>query len=155
MAFMKLKCRIYEIFCVLIIVVLSLNSTMVVASNKISAKNKAEIINGQYLLSKIEIDLSKLNLNTEQKNKIIAQRIKNKDQMKVLRGNLKSQKENVKKLLFDPNANNAQINLAFSDLLKIKNQMEGLILADFLSIRDILTANQKNQLNKQLSQITK
>ncbi len=155
MAFMKLKCRIYEIFCVLIIVVLSLNSTMVVASNKISAKNKAEIINGQYLLSKIEIDLSKLNLNTEQKNKIIAQRIKNKDQMKVLRGNLKFQKENVKKLLFDPNANNAQINLAFSDLLKIKNQMEGLILADFLSIRDILTANQKNQLNKQLSQITK
>ncbi len=152
---MKLKCRIYEIFCVLIIVVLSLNSTMVVASNKISAKNKAEIINGQYLLSKIEIDLSKLNLNTEQKNKIIAQRIKNKDQMKVLRGNLKFQKENVKKLLFDPNANNAQINLAFSDLLKIKNQMEGLILADFLSIRDILTANQKNQLNKQLSQITK
>lgn len=92
------------------------------------------------------INLQKLGLSEDQKQKIRAMRSKNSDRARDLRQVLKEKRTSMRDLMFDPNASEAQIRAMRRELRKMQDQMEDLQIDDFLSMRSILTPEQRKRL---------
>jgi Spy/CpxP family protein refolding chaperone len=94
----------------------------------------------------LPLDLSSLNLTAEQKQTIQQLRGQSADKARVLRQKIKSQRQEMKNLMFDPEASDATIRAKQKELRKLHEQMEEAMLNDFLSVKAVLTPEQKKKL---------
>lgn len=92
------------------------------------------------------LNLAALNLTEEQKNKIKTSRTQSQAKAKELQGSLRTKRMEMRDMLFDPDASVKQIKAKHEEVRKIQEQVEGLMIDDFLSIRSVLTAEQKKKL---------
>lgn len=92
------------------------------------------------------LDFSQLGLTDEQKSKIKAMRAKTQGKAKDLQQTIRDKRLEMRDLLFDPNATEPQIRAKKSELRQIQDQAENLMIDDFLGIRAVLTAEQKQKL---------
>ncbi len=153
MVFMRLNFNVFirnKGFYQLLILIWSLNSLVnfAFAAKRNSTNN--DVLSGHYLLSRMQIDLGKLNLSPEQKATIIKCREMNLQQMLVLKKNYTEQKAKIKHDMFSITASNENIKSDFKDLINTKNQMDNLILLDFLNVRQVLNKSQKLALAKNM-----
>ena len=139
--------RFRQLFIIIWALISLTNFTFAAKSN--SANN--DVLSGHYLLSRMQIDLSKLNLSAEQKATIVKSREMNLPQMLILKKNYKLQKAKIKHDMFSVTATNENIKSDFNDLINIKNQMDNLILLDFLNVRQVLNQLQKQALAKNMN----
>lgn len=93
-----------------------------------------------------QLDLTPLGLNDDQKEKIKAMREQTKLKVKDIRKDLLTKQEEMRKLMFNPDASEAQIRAAASQARKLQGQMDDANMNDLLSIRGMLTPDQKKKL---------
>ena len=93
-----------------------------------------------------QLDLTRLGLTEEQKQKIQTMRQQTKAKAKDLRKDLMQRQLDLRNLAFSPTASDAQIRAARKELRKIQDQMDDLNLNDFLQIRGVLTSEQRQHL---------
>lgn len=92
------------------------------------------------------INLQKLGLSEEQKQKIRQLRSKNSDKARELRESLKGARLQMRQLMFDPDATEAQIRAKRKQLRQMQDQMEDMQIEDFLSMRSVLSPEQRKRL---------
>jgi Spy/CpxP family protein refolding chaperone len=89
------------------------------------------------------LDLTPLNLTTEQKDKIQSMRKESSQKSRKLRASLESKRAEMRELMFDPKATNKQILKVRDEARKLHEQADNLMVQDFLAIRELLTPEQK------------
>ncbi len=92
------------------------------------------------------LNLTALNLTEDQKNKIKTMRTQAQTKAKDLQNSLRTKRMEMRDMLFDPDASVKQIKAKHEEVRKIQEQVEGLMIDDFLSIRSVLTPEQKKKL---------
>lgn len=92
------------------------------------------------------LNLSALDLSEEQKSKIKTLRTQAQTKAKDLQNSLRAKRMEMRDMLFDPDASVKQIKAKHEEVRKIQEQVEGLMIDDFLSIRSVLTPEQKKKL---------
>jgi len=92
------------------------------------------------------LDLTPLALNDEQKSRVKQMRQQTRLKIKDLRASMQEKQLNLRKLMFDPDASEAQIREARSQLHKVQDQMDETNMNDLLSIRAMLTPEQRKRL---------
>lgn len=92
------------------------------------------------------LDLSALNLTEEQKAKIQQLRKGTAMRAREVRRKLFSGGQELRDMMFDPAASDEQIRAKGRELRKLRDQAEDMKLDDFLSIRGVLTAEQRKRL---------
>lgn len=92
------------------------------------------------------LDLTPLGLSDEQKDRIRQIRSQSAVQARELRRVLKLKRAAMKDLMFDPNASDAQIKARRQELRRLQDQLEDVILSDFLALRGVLTPEQRSRL---------
>jgi Spy/CpxP family protein refolding chaperone len=92
------------------------------------------------------LDLTPLSLSDEQKEKIKAMREQTRGRIKELRKGVNDKQNEMKALLFNPDASESQIRAARASLRKLQDQMDETNMNDLLSIRAMLTPEQKKRL---------
>ena len=92
------------------------------------------------------LDLTPLGLTEPQKTKIQAMREQTKLKLRDLKKGLSEKQTNMRNLMFSPDASEAQIRSARRDLRTLQDQMDETNLNDLLSIRSLLTPDQKKKL---------
>jgi Spy/CpxP family protein refolding chaperone len=97
-------------------------------------------------MNRSPLDLSHLNLTDEQKARITEQRSKSKGQAKEIQQVIKSKRMEMRDMMFDPACSAEQIRAKRSELRKVQDQAEMIMLKDFLSLRAVLTAEQLRRL---------
>lgn len=97
-------------------------------------------------MNRSPLDLSQLNLTDEQKARITEQRSKSKGQGKDVQQAIKSKRMEMRDMMFDPAFSAEQIRAKRTELRKLQDQAEMLMLNDFLSMRAVLTADQLRRL---------
>jgi Spy/CpxP family protein refolding chaperone len=85
-------------------------------------------------------------LSDEQKQKIRELRGRNSGRAKELRESLRAKRNEMRDLMFDPAATEAQIRSARRELRRMQDQMEEMQIDDFLSMRSVLTPEQRKRL---------
>jgi Spy/CpxP family protein refolding chaperone len=101
------------------------------------------VVSGGNFLGSRPLDLSVLNLTEEQKQKI--QDLRTRDGLKAreFRKVLKDKRLHLRDLMFDPSSTDQEIRMERQDMRKLQNQIEELMLNDFLAIRSLLTPEQR------------
>lgn len=94
------------------------------------------------------LDLSQLNLSDEQKQKVKDMRSQNASQAHQVRQDIKTKRMELRDLMFDPTSNEAQIRMAGKQLNELQGKLEDITVNDFLNIRSVLTAEQKQKLSE-------
>ena len=97
---------------------------------------------GGKLFGREPLDLTILNLTTEQKNKIQAMRTQDGQKSRQLQGELRQRRDKFKDMLFDPTVSSDQILDAHREMAKLQAQTQEIMLNDFLGIRKLLTKEQ-------------
>ncbi|HEY9870842.1 MAG TPA: Spy/CpxP family protein refolding chaperone [Candidatus Obscuribacterales bacterium] len=92
------------------------------------------------------LDLTPLGLSEEQKDRIRQIRSQSAVKARELRRVLKLKRAEMKDLMFDPDASDAQIKARRQELRRLQDQLEDVILSDFLALRGVLTAEQRQRL---------
>lgn len=92
------------------------------------------------------LDLTALNLTEEQKGKIQQLRSRTSTRARDLRRKLMSGGQELRDMMFDPAASDETIRAKGRELRKLHEQVEDIKLDDFLSIRSVLTAEQRKHL---------
>lgn len=92
------------------------------------------------------LDLTPLALSDQQKSKIQAMREQSKLKLKDLKKGLSEKQSNLRNLMFSPDASEAQIRAARREMRGLQDQMDETNLNDLLSIRGMLTPEQKKKL---------
>lgn len=92
------------------------------------------------------LDLAPLNLTEEQKGKIQELRSRTSTRARELRRKLISGGQELRDMMFDPAASDDSIRAKGRELRKLHEQVEDIKLDDFLSIRSVLTAEQRKHL---------
>ena len=92
------------------------------------------------------LNLASLNLTEEQKNKIKTMRTQSQAKAKELQQSLKSKRMEMRDMLFDPSVSIKQIKAKHAELRQTQDQVESLMIDDFLSIRSVLTPEQMKKL---------
>ncbi len=92
------------------------------------------------------LNFQKLGLSDEQKNTIRDLRSKNAGKARELRTALRDGRTEMRQLLFSPDATEAQIKAKRRALRQMQDQMEEMQIDDFLSMRSVLTAEQRKRL---------
>jgi len=93
-----------------------------------------------------ELDLSSLNLSEAQKQKIRGLRSANGAKARTMRETMMSRGMELRELMFDPNATDAQIRAKRKELGQLQTKFEDMQIGDFLQIRSILTPEQRGKL---------
>lgn len=102
-------------------------------------------------MNRSPLDLSHLNLTDEQKARITEQRSKSKGPAKDLQQAIKSKRMEMRDMMFDPAFSAEQIRAKRSELRKVQDQAELIMLNDFLSMRAVLTADQLRRLRPNIA----
>ncbi len=92
------------------------------------------------------LDLAPLNLTEEQKGKIQQMRSRTSTRARELKSKLLSGGQELRDMMFDPAASDDMIRAKGRELRKLHEQVEDIKLDDFLSIRSVLTAEQRKHL---------
>jgi Spy/CpxP family protein refolding chaperone len=92
------------------------------------------------------LDLTALNLTEEQKGKIQQLRSRTSTRARELRRKLMSGGQELRDMMFDPAASDETIRAKGRELRRLHEQVEDIKLDDFLSIRSVLTAEQRKHL---------
>jgi len=92
------------------------------------------------------LDLAPLNLTPEQKQKVQDMRKESSAKARDLRKTLKEKRQQMRDLMFDPNATESQLKEKHREMAKLHEQAEEIIFQDFLFIRAMLTPEQKKHL---------
>lgn len=92
------------------------------------------------------LDLTALNLTEEQKNKIQQMRTRTSMRAKEVRRKLMTGGQELRDMMFDPSASDEMIRAKGRELRKLHEEAESMKLDDFLSIRGVLTAEQRKHL---------
>lgn len=92
------------------------------------------------------LNLAPLNLTEVQKTKI--QQLRNQTSIKAreLRKKLVLTRQEMKDLMFDPNASDETIRSKRKDVRKLQDQSDEVMIDDFLAIRSVLTPEQRKRL---------
>ena len=96
--------------------------------------------------------LSKLNLTQDQKNKLDKQKEASKAKLKDVRKQLITEHEKLMSLMFDPKSTKEQLYQQQEKVSAIKNQMEKARIDDIVAMKEILTPEQKEQLQQQTAE---
>ncbi len=94
------------------------------------------------------VDLRSLNLTEDQRQKIQAQRQATVESVKQVRSNLRTVRGQLKDMMFDPNATDAQIKLKRHEVRNLQDKMDELLVNDFLKMRSVLTKEQLSHLSE-------
>ncbi|MBX9689733.1 MAG: Spy/CpxP family protein refolding chaperone [Candidatus Obscuribacterales bacterium] len=92
------------------------------------------------------LDLTPLGLSDEQKDKIKAMREQSRDKIKDLRKNFMERQNEMRSLMFNPEASESQIRAAHLQVRKLQNQMDETNMNDLLAIRSMLSPEQRKRL---------
>lgn len=92
------------------------------------------------------LDLSSLNLSDQQKQQIRKIHGQNGQVSRDLRKNLQSARLDLRDLMFAPNATDGQILAKRKEVRQMQDRMEEMQISDFLSIRHVLTPDQRQRL---------
>lgn len=101
---------------------------------------------GRFAGAKRALDLTPLNLTEEQKSKIQQLRVEKAGRARELKRKLMADRQELKDLMFDPAASDDTIRSKMRDIRKSQNEAEEMRVNDFLSIRNILTPEQRKRL---------
>lgn len=101
---------------------------------------------GGQLFGRSPLDLSSLNLTEAQKTKIKEVRQQSSPRSRELMKSIQSNRMGLRDMMFDPNMTDAQIKAKRAELRKLQDQSEDLMLNDFLTIRSVLTKEQRAKL---------
>lgn len=97
------------------------------------------------LFGKTALDFSPLGLSDEQKQRIQQIRGQNGARARELQKTLKAQRDNMRDMMFEPAANDDAIRQKRKQVRQMQNQLEEIQIGDFLSIRKVLTAEQRQR----------
>ncbi len=92
------------------------------------------------------LDLTLLGLTEEQKDRIRQNRLQSGSKARGLRRELKLRRDEMKDLMFDPDATEAQIRGKRRVIRQMQDQLEDVVIDDFLSLRAVLTPEQRKRL---------
>lgn len=92
------------------------------------------------------LDLAPLNLTEDQKGKIQQMRSRTSTRARELRRQLLSGGQELRDMMFDPAASDEMIRAKGRELRRLHEQVEDIKIDDFLSIRSVLTAEQRKRL---------
>jgi Spy/CpxP family protein refolding chaperone len=92
------------------------------------------------------LNFAALNLSDEQREKIKAMREQSSLSAKEYKRVLRAKRQEMKDLMFNPEATDAQIRTKNSQLLSAQNKLQEIAIDDFLSIRSVLTNEQRKRL---------
>ncbi|HEY9715648.1 MAG TPA: Spy/CpxP family protein refolding chaperone, partial [Chroococcales cyanobacterium] len=95
------------------------------------------------------LDLSALNLTDDQKQQIKDIHAANGVKSREFHKSIMAKRQEFRDLMFDPNASDDQIRAMRKRLRQMQDKMEDLQVSDFLSIRSILTPEQRQKLADQ------
>lgn len=93
-----------------------------------------------------QLDLTPLGLNQDQKARIAKLREQTKVKSREMRKSLMTKQLEMRKLIFDPTATEAQIRASRKSMRTAQDQLDEINLNDILSIRAMLTPDQKKKL---------
>ncbi len=94
----------------------------------------------------VPLNLHKLGLSDRQKQIIVELRKKDAGRAHTLRQDLREKRLEMRQLMFDPGATEAQIKNKRRELRQMQDQMEEMQIEDFLSLRSVLTPDQRKRL---------
>jgi Spy/CpxP family protein refolding chaperone len=100
-------------------------------------------ISGGGIFGKRPLDFSTLNLSDEQKQRIQQIRGQNSTRARDMQKNVKAQRDIMKDMMFDPNANDDQIRAKRKEVRQMQDKLEEMQFNDFLAIRKVFTPEQK------------
>jgi Spy/CpxP family protein refolding chaperone len=92
------------------------------------------------------LDLTPLNLTPEQKQQIQGIRKKTSTKARDLRKTLREKRLEMRESMFDPDTTEAQLRNKHRQIRKLQEQAENTMFEDFLTIRALLTPEQKKHL---------
>lgn len=98
------------------------------------------------MFGKGPLDLTALNLTDEQKQKIAQMHGDNGAKMRDLMRKRRDLTTQMRDLMFDPDVNETQIRAKRDEVRQVQEKLEDLRLNDFLAIRSLLTAEQRQKL---------
>jgi Spy/CpxP family protein refolding chaperone len=93
------------------------------------------------------LDFSALNLSDAQKQQIREIRSANGGRAKQMQNNLKDQRDQMRDMMFDPNASDDQVRAKRRDVRQLQERIEEMQINDFLAIRKVLTPEQRQRLS--------
>jgi len=92
------------------------------------------------------LDLTQLNLSEKQKSDILAMRAKHSEQAKSIQKNLRGKKMELRNMLFSPDLNRKTLQDKRTELRGLQNQMDDIMIEDFLGVRSVLNEEQIKKL---------
>jgi len=94
-----------------------------------------------------KLDFSSLNLSDDQKQRIKQLHEANGAKLRDLRKNVATRSQAFKDMMFDPSATDEQIRAKRKEVWRLRGQMEESQVEDFLGIRGMLNADQRQKLS--------
>lgn len=110
------------------------------------AGRRQATLGDRQLFGRHPLDLSPLNLTDAQKEKIRGIRGKTSEKAREIRRVMQAKQKEMRDLMFDPDAGDDLIRSKRFELRKLRDQIEEMTINDFLSIRAVLTPEQKKRL---------
>ncbi|MDX2106014.1 MAG: periplasmic heavy metal sensor [Candidatus Melainabacteria bacterium] len=92
------------------------------------------------------LDLSQLNLTEKQKSDILAMRAKHSEQAKSIQKNLRGKRMELRNMLFSPDLNRKALQEKRNELRGLQNQIDDIMIDDFLGVRSVLNEDQIKRL---------
>lgn len=92
------------------------------------------------------LDLTQLNLSEKQKSNILALRAKHSEQAKNIQKNLRDKRMELRNMLFSPDLNRKALQDKRNELRGLQNQMDDIMIDDFLGVRSVLSEEQIKKL---------
>lgn len=88
------------------------------------------------------LDLTQLNLSEKQRSDILALRAKHSEQAKSIQKNLRGKRMELRNMLFSPDLNRKSLQDRRAELRGLQNQMDDIMIDDFLGVRSVLNEEQ-------------
>lgn len=92
------------------------------------------------------LDLSQLNLTDKQRNSILTLRSKHSEQAKSLQRTLRGKRMEMRNMLFAPDLNKKVLMEKRNEVRGLQNQLDDIMMDDFLGIRSVLSEEQIKKL---------
>lgn len=92
------------------------------------------------------LNLQPLNLSEEQKQRIRDMRAQSSARARDLKKSLKEKRLEMRDMMFDPQSTESQIRAKRQELRRVQDQLEDVVIGDFLSVRSLLTPEQRKRL---------
>jgi len=92
------------------------------------------------------LDLSQLNLSEKQKGDILSLRAKHSEHAKSIQKNLRGKRMELRTMLFSPDLNRKALQDKRNELRGLQNQMDDIMIEDFLGVRSVLSEEQIKRL---------